>query len=74
MEQFDRGLLEGEILGVCENLVGVSVVDNIFVTPMSRDNDDRAMVVQCLAIGFVDFVRSSYFTGNMNDRRRRTLK
>ncbi|KAF5862136.1 hypothetical protein ETB97_012121 [Aspergillus alliaceus] len=62
VKQFEGGFLEGEIFSIYENLMGVSVVDNLFVTAVSRDDNDRAMLlVQCLAVGILDLVRSSYF-------------
>lgn len=52
------------------HLRGVPVVNHVFVPAVLRDGDDRAMLVQCLAVSIVDLFRLSYPTGDVDDWRR----
>jgi hypothetical protein len=54
VKQFESYLLEFEIFGVGEYLLSVSVVDDVFLAAMSRDDNHRAMFIQCFAVGFID--------------------
>jgi hypothetical protein len=67
VKQVEHRFLEGKILGVGQNFVGVSMINDILVPTVSRDNDHGSMLVEGLAIDLVDLDGPSNITGNLNN-------
>lgn len=71
MQHVGYGELEAEILGICQHLLNVSVIDNVFHATVTGYNHDIAVSVffQGLCVRDMTILRKLNVSGNMHNRR-----